>query len=297
MKVLLTGAEGQLGRHLAPRLAGLGQVVTSSREGGDRPCDLTDSAAVSALLDEVGPGVIVNPAAWTAVDAAEEQPEAADRLNRWLPETLARWCRNNGALLVHYSTDYVFQGNPGRPWTERDVTDPASVYGRTKRAGEQAVLDAGARAVILRTAWLYSACPGNFLSAILARAARGEGLRVVGDQIGSPTWAGSLAEMTVDLLRKDGADARGRILHAADRGCMSWHEFAELAVTMAVRRGLIKAAVAVEEIDSSQWPQKARRPSWSVLEVGAMEAACGRPLPTTEQALSACLNQWKSTSC
>ncbi|NDY96744.1 dTDP-4-dehydrorhamnose reductase [Wenzhouxiangella limi] len=293
MKLLLTGAEGQLGFHLVPYLARLGELVTTSRRSGDRPADLTDPAALSRLLDAVRPDVIVNPAAWTAVDAAEEQPEAADRLNRWLPETLADWCRHNGALLVHYSTDYVFHGAPGRPWTERDVTDPVSVYGYTKRAGERAVLGSGARAVVLRTAWLYSACPGNFLSAILARAGRGEGLRVVSDQIGSPTWAGSLAEMTADLLRNDLARPGGSILHAADRGCMSWHDFAGMAVTMAAERGLIDEAVPVEPIDSSQWPQKAARPCWSVLDVAAMEAACGRQLPTTKQALSACLDQWK----
>ncbi|MFP4335213.1 MAG: SDR family oxidoreductase [Wenzhouxiangella sp.] len=186
---------------------------------------------------------------------------------------------------------------PGRPWCEQDATAPVSVYGRSKLAGEQAILASGARALVLRTAWLYSACPGNFLSAILARAGRGEPLRVVGDQIGSPTWAGSLAAMTVELLRRPAMTAGARILHAADRGCMSWHEFATRAVKMAASSGLIKAMVPVERIDSSQWPQLAVRPSWSVLDVRAMEAACGRPMATTEQALSACLEQWKTTLC
>ncbi|MEE4638465.1 MAG: dTDP-4-dehydrorhamnose reductase [Wenzhouxiangella sp.] len=297
MRLLLTGAEGQLGRHLAPLLAPIGQLVTTSLAGGDRPCDLTDAAALDALLDEVRPEVIVNPAAWTGVDAAEEQPESADRLNRILPEALAAWCQQHAALLVHYSTDYVFDGQPGRPWTEHDAPNPVSVYGRSKREGEQAVLASGARALVLRTAWLYSACPGNFLSAILARASTGDALRVVRDQIGSPTWAGSLAEMTADLLRVRGQRNGAVILHAADRGCMSWHEFATMAVKMAAEADVIKRAVTVEPIDSSQWPQRAKRPSWSVLNVEAMEAACGRRLPTTEQALSVCLNQWKSITC
>jgi dTDP-4-dehydrorhamnose reductase len=297
MRLLLTGAEGQLGGFLAPHLNSLGQLVTTSLEGGDRPCDLTDPAALGALLEEVRPEVIVNPAAWTAVDAAEEQPEAADRLNRIVPEALAAWCARHEALLVHYSTDYVFDGRPGRPWTEQDKPCPVSVYGRSKLAGEKAVLDSGARALILRTAWLYSACPGNFLSAILARAGRGDALQVVSDQIGSPTWAGSLAAMSADLLRAQAHHQGAVILHAADRGCMSWHEFAVLAVNMAAQSAVIDEAVAVEPINSSQWPQKAKRPSWSVLGVEAMEAACGRQLPTTKQALSACLNQWKSTRC
>ncbi|MFW5816450.1 MAG: dTDP-4-dehydrorhamnose reductase, partial [Wenzhouxiangella sp.] len=278
-------------------LAQLGRLVTSSRRGGDRPCDLGDPPALAELLDEVAPEMIVNAAAWTAVDAAEDQAEAADRLNRSVPQALAAWCLQNDALLVHYSTDYVFHGQPGRAWTEGDEPRPACVYGRSKRAGEQAIAASGARAIILRTAWLYSACPGNFLSAILARAGRGEALRVVCDQVGSPTWAGSLAAMTADLLRH-GSHAQGaRILHAADRGCMSWHEFAVMAVTMATEFGLIDEEVAVTAIDSSQWPQRAPRPPWSVLDVAAMEAACARPLPTTRQALSACLDQWNLSPC
>lgn len=297
MKILLTGAEGQLGRHLAPYLARLGPLVTSSRLSGDRPCDLGDPLALAELLDEVAPEVIVNPAAWTAVDAAEDQPEAADRLNRIVPQTLAAWCRQHDALLVQYSTDYVFHGQPGRAWAEGDEPKPASVYGRSKLDGEQAIAASGARAIILRTAWLYSACPGNFLSAILARAGRGQALRVVSDQVGSPTWAGSLAAMTADLLRHEPQGPGARILHAADRGCMSWHEFAVMAVKMATEYGLIDAEVTVTAIDSSQWPQRAPRPPWSVLDVAAMEAACARPLPTTRQALSACLDQWNSTLC
>jgi len=297
MTILLTGSDGQLGRHLAPRLADLGRLVTTARRGGDRPCDLSDSSMLDALLNEIAPSVIVNAAAYTAVDAAEENAEAADLLNRWLPETLARWSRANGALLVHYSTDYVFHGNPGRAWNERDETAPVSVYGRSKCAGEKAILASGANAVILRTAWLYSACPGNFLSAILARAGQGEALRVVCDQVGSPTWAGSLATMTAEVLGNKAKFKGATILHAADRGGMSWHEFATFAVTMAAERGLIENPVLVDKIDSSQWPQQAARPAWSVLDVTAIESVCGKPMLTMEQALSACLEQWNSTTC
>ncbi len=297
MKILLTGAQGQLGRHLLPLLSELGTVVTSARQGGDRPCDLTDAASLQAMLEQVRPQVIVNPAAWTAVDDAEDHPEAADRLNRGLPEALAAWSKDNDALLVHYSTDYVFDGQPGRAWSERHETAPVSVYGRSKRAGEQAIVASGARALVLRTAWLYSACPGNFLSAILRRAAQGDALRVVCDQVGSPTWAGSLAKATADLLAKPGPQEGARVLHATDRGQMSWHQFARLAVDLATEFGVIDTKVPVEPIDSSQWPQRAQRPAWSVLDSSGLEKAIGHLMPTTEQSLSNCLKRWERSPC
>lgn len=293
MRVLLTGADGQLGQHLALRLAERFEVVTSSRHGGDLACDLTDESALDRLLEAVRPQLVINPAAWTDVDGAEDHPEAAKRLNEWLPEHLARWCRARDALLVHYSTDYVFSGLPGRPWLESDAPAPASVYGRTKLAGEDAIRRSGARALILRTAWLYSALPGNFLSAILSRAARGESLRVVSDQLGSPTWAGSLAAMTLELLMGARPGTTGVLtLHTVNKGQLSWHAFAALAVEMAFERGLIKKRVAVDPIGSDQWPQRARRPRWSVLDVDELESVLGHPVLDTRQALSACLDQW-----
>lgn len=298
MRVLLTGADGQLGRHLAPLLSARYELVTSSRAGGDRPCDLGEESALQVLLDEVRPELIINPAAWTAVDDAEDHAAAAARLNHWLPAQLAAWCRAHDALLVHYSTDYVFSGLPGRPWIESDPPAPSGVYGASKLAGEGAIRYSGTRALILRTAWLYSERPGNFLSAILKRAARGESLRVVSDQIGSPTWAGSLATMTLDLLEAVNMNGSGALtLHAANRGRMSWHEFAELAVALAAERALIERPVAVEAIDSGQWPQRAQRPQWSVLDVSALEARLGHPVATVRQALSACLDEWKTMSC
>jgi len=298
MRVLLTGADGQLGRHLSPLLSKRYELVTSSRSGGERPCDLGDESALLRLLNEVRPDLVVNPAAWTAVDAAEDHPASAARLNQWLPARLAAWCRLHDAWLVHYSTDYVFSGLPGRAWVESDRPAPASIYGRTKLAGEEEIRRSGARALILRTAWLYSARPGNFLSAILARAARGEDLRVVSDQLGSPTWAGSLAVMTIELLDAVNMEhGRTLTLHAVNRGRMSWCEFAGMAVAMAYERGLINQSVAVEAISSDEWPQRARRPCWSVLDVRELETRLGHSVPTAGQALSACLDEWKPDSC
>lgn len=298
MRVLLTGAGGQLGRHLAPLLAERFELVTSDRNCGDRPCDLQDEAVLQNLLDEVRPDIVVNPAAWTAVDDAEDHEDEAARLNQWLPARLARWCRSRNALLVHYSTDYVFSGSPGRAWLENDLPQPLSAYGRTKLAGEEEIRRSGARALILRTAWLYSALPGNFVSAILSRAARGEDLRVVDDQFGSPTWAGSLAQLTLDLLRAGKMEWHGALmLHAADRGQVSWYAFARMAIAMAHERRLIDRAVKIEPIRSDQWPQRARRPLWSVLDVGELEARLGRPVMSVRQALSACLEEWRPDAC
>lgn len=295
MKRLLLGANGQLGRHLRHRL---GDLVTCARSNADHRCDLSEGRAVDELLDSVRPHTIINAAAWTAVDDAEDQREAAFALNRDLPARLAAWCRHNDALLIHYSTDYVFSGNPGRPWREDDATAPESVYGASKLAGEQAVTDAACRALILRTAWVYSALPGNFLSAILKRAGQGGDLRVVADQTGSPTWAGTLAQATARLLDTVRPELSGPLLmHVAGQGAMSWYELASEAVQMAAERGIIDTAVAVEPICSDQWPQKARRPEWSVLDGTCYERITGQPLPEAKAALAECLDHWKDATC
>lgn len=298
MRVLLTGSGGQLGRHLEPLLRNAGvELLSSGRADGDFPCELGDSVAVLEMLDLSRPELIINAAAWTAVDAAEDHVEAAFQLNAELPAALAGWCRQHNAGLVHFSTDYVFDGELDRPWRADDAPAPGSVYGASKLAGEQAIQSSGARAFILRTAWLYSALPGNFLSAILGRAARGEPLRVVADQIGSPTWAGSLARITCDLLPGLKLQQGCRVLHAADRGQMSWYEFAVLAVELAVTNEVIEQAVAVAAIGSDEWPQRARRPRWSVLDVQGTEKLLGRRVSMTAEALSSCLRGWKSMSC
>lgn len=294
MRILLTGAGGQLGRHLAPRLARLGDVVTTDRSNGDFTCDLSDRRLVNKTLERVKPDLVVNPAAWTAVDQAEDEEAGAARMNADLPGWLAAWCADNNRLLLHFSTDYVFSGEPGRPWREDDAPAPGNVYGRTKWLGEQAVKNSGARAMILRTAWLYSHYPGNFVSAILARAAQGQNLRIVSDQIGSPTWAGHLADACIELLRR--ADSLGDvcgIFHFAGGGSMSWHEFGSLVIERAVQAGLIPRAVEVQPIASAAWPQKARRPVWSVLDCERYREFTGQNVPGVEQGIQACLEQWE----
>lgn len=298
MRILLTGCSGQLGRHLAPRLASLGEVIQTDQTGGDFKCDLSDRRLLDKTLNRVKPAIVVNPAAWTAVDRAEEQPEMAAKLNGAMPGWIAAWCAANDALMLHFSTDYVFSGRLDRPWREDDKPSPGNVYGRTKLDGEQAVAASGARALIVRTAWLYSHLPGNFLSAILTRADQGQSLRIVSDQVGSPTWAGHLADACVALLeRRDRLPETCSMFHVAGRGRMSWHEFGVLAVERAVAIGGLDAPVPVEPIESANWPQKARRPIWSVLDCSRYEAFTGLELPSVEQGLSECLEYWKEKIC
>ncbi|RFF27835.1 MULTISPECIES: dTDP-4-dehydrorhamnose reductase [unclassified Wenzhouxiangella] len=294
MTTLLLGANGQLGRHLRTEIA---SMVTCARSRADHSLDLSDIESVPVLLDRVRPDVIVNAAAWTAVDDAEDHESEAFRLNHDLPAALAEWCRGHEALLVHYSTDYVFSGEPGRPWREEDPVAPESAYGRTKLAGEQAIATSGCRALVLRTAWVYSALPGNFVSAILNRAGEGQDLKVVADQTGSPTWAGTLAQATRRLLSRGEVVDRPELLHVAGQGAMTWYDLAGRAVQLAAERGIIPGIVDVEPIGSDQWPQKAQRPAWSVLDGSRYEQFTGRPLPDCEQALAECLDQWSNVPC
>jgi dTDP-4-dehydrorhamnose reductase len=305
MRILLTGARGQLGQHLAQRCPDSVELVQTDRDDGGHStdgssdlvsCDLSDRAAVLGLLDEVAPDCIVNPAAWTAVDAAEDHESQALVLNRDLPTWLAEWCQVTGAALISYSTDYVFDGTPGRGWVESDPCRPQSAYGRTKRAGEEALLASGARCLILRTAWLHSALPGNFLTAILNRAAQSQDLKVVADQIGSPTWAGTLAEASWTLLDDLTQFDEPTIMHVAGASAMSWHEFASRAVARAKRQGAVPESVQVDPIESADWPQKARRPAWSVLDCSRFERLTGTRLPDLDETLEECVKQWSQAT-
>lgn len=298
MRILLTGCGGQLGRHLAPRLSRLGEVIQTDHNGGDFKCDLSDRRLLNKTLQRVNPDIVVNPAAWTAVDQAEDEPELAARLNRDMPGWLAEWCAANDALLLHFSTDYVFSGSSDHPWRIHDEPAPGNVYGRTKLEGERAIGAAGGRSVIVRTAWLYSHFPGNFLSAILTRAGQGQPLRIVSDQFGSPTWAGHLADASVALIERRGGVPDGcSLFHVTGRGRMSWHEFGKMAIERALAVGALDEPVPVEPIESANWPQKAKRPVWSVLDCSAYEEFTGLELPSVSEGLDECMEFWKKSLC
>lgn len=288
MNILLTGRNGQLGWELQRTLLPVGRVVAV----GHAELDLADAAAVGRTLDAVRPDIIVNAAAYTAVDKAESEPDLAHAVNAAAPALLAQWVARNGALLIHYSTDYVFDGAKSAPYVETDPTNPLGAYGRSKRAGEEAVLNSGGDHLIFRTSWVYAARGANFLRTILRLAAEREELRVVNDQIGAPTWARLIAEATALALRQALAERRhGRfksgLFHLAAAGETSWHGFASAIV--AGRGGL--RVKTVTPIATADYPLPAARPANSRLDTGAFRARFGLALPDWRDCLKLCLEE------
>ena len=258
MRILLAGRRGQVGVELEPLLARHGEVTALDHQA----LDLSDATQIRRVVRETKPDLIVNAAAYTAVDRAESEPELAARVNAAAPAVLAEEAKRTGALLVHYSTDYVFDGRKRTPYVEDDATNPLSVYGRTKLEGERAVRASGARHLILRTAWVYGE-GRNFVSAILGRAEAGERLRVVDDQRGAPTWSRDIAVKTASLLEK-GAEG---VFHVSAEGEGTWHEVAREVLK------LKRLGTPVEAIPTSAWPTPAHRPAYSVLDNSRLQAA------------------------
>ncbi len=287
MKCLLLGANGQVGFELHRGLKVLGEVIATTRDGRlpgggtARVADLSDAVALTALLDDISPDVIVNAAAYTAVDRAESEPALAQAINAEAPAALARWCAAHGTKLVHYSTDYVFDGQSKRPWRENDVTAPLGVYGRSKRDGEIAIEQSGCDYLILRTAWVYAARGHNFLRTMLRLAGERDHLRVVSDQIGAPTPARWIAAVTVALLARwqAGAQWPSGIVHLTASGKTSWHGFAEAIFASALEAGLLDRALMVEAIPTSAYPTPAKRPAYSCLDTSALRERFGVSLP------------------
>ena len=273
--IVLFGAHGQLGRALTRALAGLGPVYALSHAD----CDITDEAAVHERVQRLRPGIIVNAAAYTAVDKAETECDAALRINAHAPGYLADAALAVGAWLVHYSTDYVFDGAAARPYREDDPTAPLNVYGETKRLGEEAVLARPITAFVLRTAWLYDREGRNFLTTIQRLAAQGP-LRIVADQYGSPTPVTVLAQVTRAIMAHPRAADCAGLYHAACAGVTSWHGFAEAIVRS------LGLAVAVSPIATADYRTAARRPAYSVLDGGRLKERLGIVLPPWDRALA-----------
>lgn len=283
MTFLLLGANGQVGNELRRSLAAMGEVVPTTRSGqlpdGGR-CEIADfdrPDTLVELVERIQPTVVINAAAYTAVDKAEDDIEAAFRANAEAPGVLARACADRGIPFVHYSTDYVFDGQGSRPYREDDATSPLGVYGASKLAGEEVVREAGGRHVILRTAWVYGQYGHNFLRTMLRVGADRDELRVVADQSGTPTPASLIADVTVELLRQQ-TEVSGTF-HLTPRGETSWHGFAEAIFDEAVAQGLLARAPRVLAITTADYPTRAKRPSYSRLDVGKLEQQLGRPLP------------------
>lgn len=278
MRILVTGKSGQLVQSLAERAPGFGaEIITLGRPG----FDLADARRGVALVAEVRPDLIVSAAAYTAVDKAESEPELAFAVNAEGPRLLAEAAAGIGVPVIQISTDYVFDGTKSAPWTEADVPAPVSVYGASKLAGEQAVLAASPRNLVIRVGWVYSPFGANFAKTILRLAGERDVLRVVGDQVGGPSSALDLADgvLTVGrnvLAEPDRDDLRG-VFHMGAGGEASWADFAgEICAWLALRTG---RTVVVEKITTGEYPTKARRPANSRLDSSRLSRAHGFRMP------------------
>ncbi|MFN9368993.1 MAG: dTDP-4-dehydrorhamnose reductase [Planctomycetia bacterium] len=287
MKIVVIGTGGQVGRELLRALPPLGRIVA---------CDLPDldlerPGAADDLIRREAPDAIVNAAAYTAVDRAEAEPERALRINATAVAELATAARRLNALLVHYSTDYVFDGGKDGWYTEADSPAPLGVYGRTKLEGERAALDGGGRHYVFRTSWVYAAHGANFVRTILRLARERDALQVVDDQIGAPTGAALLADVTADVIARSRAAATAvapGLYHLVPRGATSWHGFAKFILEQARSRGLPLRVQPeqVEPIPTSAYPTAARRPANSRLCTAALRAALRSDLPAWQEGVT-----------
>ena len=281
MKILLLGKNGQVGWELQRALAPVGTVVALDRGGADGlHGDLEDLDGIDRTVRSLAPDVIVNAAAYTAVDKAETDVERAQRINAEAPGVLARAAATVGALLVHYSTDYVFDGSGDTPWRENAPTAPLSVYGRRKLAGEEAIRAAGCRHLILRTSWVYAARGGNFARTMLRLAAERERLTVIADQHGAPTGAELIADVSAHALRAEHADrSLGGTYHLAAGGETSWHGYASFVIEQARKLGATLKAGEIAPIGTRDYPTAAARPLNSRLDTSRLRERFGLALP------------------
>lgn len=293
MRILLTGKHGQVGFELQRALAPVGEVWAVDRS----ECDLSDAAAVRALVRAYNPDLIVNPAAYTAVDKAESEPELAHAVNAVAPGVLGEEAVKRNAWVVHYSTDYVFDGAKPGAYAEDDLTNPLSVYGRTKRDGEIALQASGARHVIFRTSWVVGAHGGNFVKTILRLSAERESLNVVADQHGAPTSAALLADVTAQLVRQRQREGDKNfpfgLYHLAAGGETTWCDYARFVVseTLAAGRSLKLSPDAIRAISSPEYPTPATRPANSRLDTKKLRSRFEIKLPDWQSGVRHILQQ------
>lgn len=294
MKILLFGKHGQVGWELQRALAPLGELLAPDRGSRDLCGDLADADGLARAVATVRPDVIVNAAAYTAVDRAEAEPELARAINSTAPGVLAQAARQVGALLVHYSTDYVFDGGGAQPWREDDSAAPLNVYGQTKLEGERQIAEHCSRHLILRTSWIYGARGGNFARTMLRLAAERPQLDVVEDQIGAPTGADLVADVTAHALRAVIARPQlAGLYHLAASGETSWHGYARFVLEHASRAGVpLKASPAsVNAVSSGHYPVAARRPHNSRLDTSKLQTAFGLALPPWQPGVARMLDE------
>jgi dTDP-4-dehydrorhamnose reductase len=286
VRILLLGGNGQVGRELRRSLAPLGELVVATRDGADAEvaADFDAPSSLAQLVAQVAPDVVVNAVAYTAVDKAETDVEAAFRVNAEAPGAIARACALIDALLIHYSTDYVLDGMASRPCREDDASAPLGVYGASKRAGELAIEASGATAIVLRTSWVYARHGTNFLTTIERLANERDELRVVADQTGVPNWTRTLANATAQLIERgrDELGAHAGLYHLSAHGACTWYDFA-----CAILRD---RGTRVLPITTAEYPTPARRPAYGVLDASRFAQTFGFALSAWETTLRQCLD-------
>jgi len=293
MRALVTGITGQVGGAIVQTLSPKLSVVAANRQ----KIDLAQPDRITAALEEISPDLIINPAAYTAVDRAEDERELAYKINAEAPGVIARWAAARRVPLIHFSTDYVFDGSGSRAWREDDLTRPLSVYGKSKLAGEQAVVAAGGSYLIVRTSWVYAATGSNFLRTITRLALERKALRIVADQIGAPTSAQLIAEVLANIItvnpvmiREIFARAKG-IVNVAASGEITWHGFAVAILSGLRARGVKLMAEEVTPIVTKDHPTKAKRPMNSRLDLGRLRDVFKIEPPPWDKVLNAELDQ------
>lgn len=294
MKILLFGKNGQVGWELQRSLAPLGELVALASDSRELCGDLTDLAGIARTVRAVAPDIIVNAAAHTAVDRAESEPDLARTLNALAPGVLAQEAQRSGAWLVHYSTDYVFDGSGDAPWRETDATGPLNIYGQTKLEGEAAIRASGCRHLIFRTSWVYAARGGNFAQTMLRLARERDNLAVIHDQIGAPTGADLLADVSAHAIRAAMQRPElGGLYHLAAGGQTSWYDYARFVIDFARQAGsAIKVAPeAIQPVSSSAFPTAAKRPLNSRLDTHKLQTSFGLQLPHWQDGIARMLEE------
>lgn len=294
MKLLLLGKTGQVGWELQRSLAPLGELIALDSASSEFHADFRFPEQVAQTVLKLRPDVIVNAAAHTAVDKAESEPELARTLNATAPGAIAQAARQIGALMVHYSTDYVFDGSGSKPWREDDATGPLSVYGRTKLEGEQLIAEHCPRHLIFRTSWVYAARGGNFAKTMLRLAKERERLTVIDDQFGAPTGAELLADVTAHAIRDTLRDpAKAGLYHLAAGGETTWHGYARFVLEQAEAAGVeLKAGSAmVDAVPTSAFPTPAARPHNSRLSTIKLQSSFGLQLPPWQAGVARMLRE------
>lgn len=282
--ILITGANGQLGNCLRDLAADF-QDKYNFYYTDVAELDITDAEAIEKFVADKGIDIIINAAAYTAVDKAEDEVELAFCLNRDAVRNLAEVARNHNCLLVHVSTDYIFSGESCKPYIETDTPAPQSVYGASKLAGEQAIMESGCRALVIRTSWLYSEYGNNFVKTMLRLGTERESLNVVSDQIGGPTYAGDLAKVIFRLIEVAPIEEKVGIYHFANEGVCSWYDFAKAIMEFGGKK------CDVNPIFTSEYPSKARRPSFSVFNLRKTKTTTKMDIPYWRDSLRLIINK------